>query len=147
MTTKKSFGRQIAKDSQPEQQTPPDDPASSTVDPFSVVSRTLSTQPASPADYIPARQLNEFTYCPRLFYYEYVEGVFVHNRETVEGEIQHRRVDAKEDELPPAEELIQSDRPARMRSVSLSSNTYGVIAKMDLAQFVLAFGQIDCHEL
>ena len=24
-----------------------------------------------------ARMLNEFVYCPRLFYYEHVEGVFV----------------------------------------------------------------------
>ena len=25
-------------------------------------------------DYLPARMLNEFVYCPRLFYYEWVEG-------------------------------------------------------------------------
>lgn len=28
-------------------------------------------------DLIPAGMLNEFVYCPRLFYYEFVEGVFV----------------------------------------------------------------------
>src|SRR5437899_179734 len=28
---------------------------------------------------IPARMLNEFVYCQRLFYYEFVEGVFVEN--------------------------------------------------------------------
>jgi len=25
-------------------------------------------------DYLPARMVNEFVYCPRLFYYEWVEG-------------------------------------------------------------------------
>ena len=28
---------------------------------------------------LPVRMLNEFVYCPRLFYYEHVEGVFLHN--------------------------------------------------------------------
>ena len=27
-------------------------------------------------EYLPARMLNEFVYCPRLFFYEWVEGVF-----------------------------------------------------------------------
>ena len=36
-------------------------------------------------DYLPARMLNEYVYCPRLFYYEWVEGVFAHNQETVEA--------------------------------------------------------------
>jgi CRISPR/Cas system-associated endoribonuclease Cas2 len=31
------------------------------------------------ADLLPARMLNEFVYCPRLFYYEHVEGVFLHS--------------------------------------------------------------------
>jgi hypothetical protein len=31
----------------------------------------------------PARMLNEFVYCPRLFYYEFVEGVSVHNADTL----------------------------------------------------------------
>ncbi len=32
------------------------------------------------SDFLPARMINEVIYCPRLFYYEHVEGVFVHNR-------------------------------------------------------------------
>lgn len=85
-------------------------------------------------DYLPARMLNELTYCPRLFYYEHVDGVFVDNRETVEGSIRHGRVDAKQDELPSPEQLAESDRPVRSRSVTLSSDTHGVIAKMDLIE-------------
>ena len=34
-------------------------------------------------DYLPARMLNEFVYCPRLFFYEWVEGVFAHSADTV----------------------------------------------------------------
>lgn len=31
---------------------------------------------------IPARMMNEFVYCQRLFYYEFVEGVFVESVDT-----------------------------------------------------------------
>ena len=52
---------------------------------------------------IPARMLNEFVYCPRLFYYEFVEGVFVENADTVRGKNLHRRVDTDGGGLPPAQ--------------------------------------------
>lgn len=86
------------------------------------------------SDYLPARMLNEFTYCPRLFYYEHVEGVFADNLETVEGSQRHTRVDKKADEFPPPHELAEGTRPVRSRSVTLSSDTHGVIAKMDLIE-------------
>ena len=50
-------------------------------------------------DYLPARMVNEFVYCPRLFFYEWVDGEFRHSVDTVEGAIQHARVDAKTTEL------------------------------------------------
>lgn len=37
--------------------------------------------------------LNEFVYCPRLFYYEFVEGIFVQNADTLKGKNLHSRVD------------------------------------------------------
>ena len=49
-------------------------------------------------EYLPARMLNEYVYCPRLFYYEWVEGVFTHNRETTEGALRHSKLDGREDE-------------------------------------------------
>ena len=61
---------------------------------------------ASRPTILPARMLNEFVYCPRLFYYEHVEGVFAHNRETVEGALRHAKVDEGKGELAPAEELV-----------------------------------------
>ena len=54
------------------------------------------------ADLLPARMLNEFVYCPRLFYYEHVEGVFLHSADTKKGASEHTRVDAGKGELPPA---------------------------------------------
>src|SRR6185437_8724868 len=82
-------------------------------------------------DYLPARMLNEFVYCPRLFFYEWVEGVFAHNRETVEGAIRHAKLDEGKGELAPAEDLT-ADQTIHSRSVTLSSETYQLIAKLDL---------------
>ena len=82
-------------------------------------------------DYLPARMVNEFAYCPRLFFYEWVEGLFAESVDTVEGAIQHRRVDAKATALPDAAELPQS---IHSRSVQLSSERLRVIAKMDLVE-------------
>ena len=84
-------------------------------------------------DYLPARMLNEFVYCPRLFYYEWVEGVFAHNQETVEGALRHAKLDARADELVPAGELAEEDR-VHSRSVTLSSETHRLIATIDLVE-------------
>ena len=51
---------------------------------------------------IPARMLNEYVYCPRLFYYEFVEGVFVESADTLRGDALHQRVDSGTGALPKA---------------------------------------------
>src|SRR5438132_7554484 len=84
-------------------------------------------------DYLPARMVNEFVYCPRLFFYEWVEGVFQHSADTIEGAAQHKRVDREGKELPAAETLSEHDR-LHTRSVTLSSERYRVIAKLDLLE-------------
>jgi CRISPR-associated protein Cas1 len=85
-------------------------------------------------DYLPARMVNEFVYCPRLFFYEWVDGVFRESVDTVEGKFQHKRVDAKAAELPKAEEVTAEK--IHSRSVTLSSETHRVIAKIDLVEGV-----------
>ena len=90
--------------------------------------------PATVPDYLPARMLNEFVYCPRLFYYEWVEGVFVDNRETVEGSLRHAKMDQKSDALPPADDAAKSGDTIHSRSVTLSSETHRLIAKLDLIE-------------
>jgi len=94
----------------------------------------ISSPDAVSPDLLPARMLNELTYCPRLFFLEHVEGLFANNRETVEGSLRHAALDSREDELPPPEELVASDRPVRSRSVTLASDAHGVIAKMDVIE-------------
>jgi len=83
-------------------------------------------------DYLPARMVNEFVYCPRLFFYEWVEGLFRESADTVEGKSQHERVDARTTELPKPEDT-QAEK-IHSRSVTLSSEQHRVIAKMDLLE-------------
>src|SRR5271165_990076 len=83
-------------------------------------------------DYLPARMVNEFVYCPRLFFYEWVEGVFRESADTVEGKAQHKRVDRETKGMPEAEQLGEGE--LQTRSVTLSSERLRVIAKMDLIE-------------
>lgn len=102
-----------------------------------------------PKEPIPARMLNEFVYCPRLFYYEYVEGVFVENADTLRGEALHQRVDKGKGALPAAKKKAEGtieaqrhgeegeeEKPETIhsRSVLLGSERLGVTAKMDLVE-------------
>ena len=82
-------------------------------------------------DYLPARMVNEFSYCPRLFFYEWVEGLFEESSDTIEGGVQHGRVDEKATPLPEPADLPQS---IHARSVTLTSERLRVIAKMDLVE-------------
>jgi CRISPR-associated protein Cas1 len=115
---------------------------------------------------MPARMLNEFVYCPRLFYYEHVEGVFVDNADTVRGAAVHARVDKGTGALPAAQSEKtdaqaseagdggegegSKPRPENekihSRSVTLGSERLGVIAKLDLVE-MRATGEEDCPEL
>lgn len=83
---------------------------------------------------LPARMVNEYAYCPRLAYLEWVQGEWAESADTVQGRFQHRRVDrgggAK---LPVADELQDEDK-LHARSITLSSNRLGLIAKMDLIE-------------
>lgn len=81
-------------------------------------------------DYLPARMLNEFVYCPRLFFYEWVERIFAHSADTIEGELRHEKLETKSDPLPPPDHEAQ----IHSRSVTLSSETHRLIAKMDLIE-------------
>lgn len=95
----------------------------------------LQVSPPDAAQPLPARMLNEFVYCPRLFYYEYVEGVFLHNADTRRGSALHKRVDAGKGALPPADSNDDSEpETIHSRSVTISSEQLRVIAKMDLIE-------------
>jgi CRISPR-associated endonuclease Cas1/CRISPR-associated protein Cas4 len=80
--------------------------------------------PSSLPEYIPARMLNEFAYCPRLAYLEWVQGEWADNLETTEGRYVHRR--AGEPEGPKAE--------VHTRSLHLSSERLGLTAVVDVVE-------------
>lgn len=95
----------------------------------------LQVSPPDASQPLPARMLNEFVYCPRLFYYEHVEGVFLHNADTLRGSALHKRVDTGKGALPPADGKDDSKpETIHSRSVTLSSKQLHVIAKMDLIE-------------
>jgi CRISPR-associated endonuclease Cas1/CRISPR-associated protein Cas4 len=78
--------------------------------------------------------LNEFAYCPRLAYLEWVQGDFADSADTVEGRHQHRRVDKESGNLPPADRVPESHDILHARSVLLSAPTVGLIARIDLVE-------------
>jgi CRISP-associated protein Cas1 len=103
------------------------------------------------ANPLPARALNEFVYCPRLFYYEFVEGIFVESADTLRGASFHRRVDTGTGAMPIAANApkiveLNSEQgdaseaksvPSEIihsRSVLVGSERLGVTAKLDLVE-------------
>lgn len=82
---------------------------------------------------LPARMVNEFQYCPRLAYLEWVQGEWAESADTVEGRYGHRRVDRPGGELPAPGEAEEGEK-IHARSITLSSNRLGLIAKMDLVE-------------
>lgn len=96
------------------------------------------SDPVVPPELVPARMLNEFTYCPRLAYLEWVQGEFVDSADTVEGRFQHRRVHRSAGDLPAATEnednRERQPETVHARSIMLSDETLGLIARIDLVE-------------
>lgn len=92
--------------------------------------------PPPPADsmtpLVPGRMVNEWVYCPRLAYLEWVEGEWAESADTAEGKRVHARVDKGGGRLPDPDEL--DEEMVRARSVTLSSERLGVIAKIDVVE-------------
>ena len=90
---------------------------------------------------IPVRMLNEFTYCPRLGYLEWVQGEWAENLETLQGSFGHRQVDKADRKAiePPkgdadGDAADEGDGPIHARSIMLSSDEEGILAKLDLLE-------------
>lgn len=98
----------------------------------------------------PCRGVAEHAYCPRLFYYMTVEGIFLPSADTEQGAGVHRRVDrpsaavpepattGRRDRRKPVEKLEEGetdpDRPRSVRSLALTSDRLGLTATLDLAE-------------
>ena len=85
-------------------------------------------------DTVPARMVNEFVYCPRLAYLEWVQGDFQDNADTVEGRFRHRVVDQERGTLPEAGEAEADGQHIHARSVWLSAAGEQLTARMDLLE-------------
>src|SRR5277367_869213 len=85
---------------------------------------------AEPTDPIPVRALNQVTYCPRLYYLQYVDCVMPVNEHVEGGLFDHRRVND-----PDLANKPRKDGDAlQTRSVTLSSDRLGVVAILDVVE-------------
>jgi CRISP-associated protein Cas1 len=79
---------------------------------------------------VPARMLNEYAFCPRLFFLEWVDQLWASSSDTAEGDRLHGRVDAGGGAAPlPGEGEVKA-----ARSVELASERLGITAKLDLLE-------------
>ncbi len=84
---------------------------------------------------VPARMVNEFSYCRRLFFLEWVERRFRDNRDTIDGRYQHRRVDQPGGLAPlPTDDTGLVDGLKAARQVQLSSTELGLVGRVDLLE-------------
>ena len=83
-------------------------------------------------DMLPARMLNQYVYCPRLFYLEWVNHQWAESGDTEEGHFVHRNVDKISGDMPEPDDL---DNPfVSATSVKLSSDTLGFVAVADIIE-------------
>lgn len=83
---------------------------------------------------VPARMVNEYVYCPRLAYLMWGQAEWAETGDTVDGRRVHSRTDRPNRPLPDPEDLDQEQGIVISRSLMLSSEELGVIAKIDIAE-------------
>lgn len=93
--------------------------------------------PAPPATgeipLVPARMVNEWVYCPRLAWLEWVDGQWAESGDTAQGRRVHARVDSGGPPLADAD-AVAAGVEMKTRSVTVSSERLGLIAKIDLVE-------------
>jgi CRISP-associated protein Cas1 len=87
---------------------------------------------AQEAVYLPISQVAEVAYCPRNFYYRAVEKIDLTDARMVQGSIAERKRDTRA--------TIMREGKLQVRSVTVSSDTLGVIGVID----VLEEGEFPC---
>ena len=87
----------------------------------------LASNLNSALDIVPASMLNEFSYCPRRCYFEWIEGEFADCEATLEGRSLHRRLEMEPENLP---EL--GLEPVHAREISLIGPKVGIACRIDL---------------
>ncbi len=93
----------------------------------------MSLADSNSLEQIPARMVNEYAYCPRLFYLEFVQGEWAHSADTLDGRFVHRRVDQEKGSVPAAADLSDQVK-LHSRSVLIGSDQLGAVARIDLIE-------------
>lgn len=78
------------------------------------------------------RNLHNFIYCPRLFYFQWVENIFEQNADTVAGSHVHRNVDAPSKLDNPQE--LGLPEGAKLKSLRLESESLGLVGMVDIVE-------------
>ncbi len=86
-----------------------------------------------PPEWLPARMLNEYVYCPRLFYLEYAQREWAENLDVLEGRYVHRRADDAAGRVPAAES-VTPETVIHARSVEVGSEELGALAVIDVLE-------------
>lgn len=81
---------------------------------------------------MPVRRLHNYVYCPRLFYYQWVENIFVENADTVAGSAVHHKAD-QPSRLADAENLNLPEGSS-LRSLHLESQALGLVGAIDVVE-------------
>jgi CRISP-associated protein Cas1 len=89
----------------------------------------MTTTTADPG-VVPIRALNQVTYCPRLYYLQYVDCVMPTNEHVEGGLFDHRRVDSPD----LAHKTRRDGDTASSRGIALSSETLGVTGVLDVIE-------------
>ena len=83
---------------------------------------------------IPASLINASHYCRRLAYLQLVHQEWQDTGDTIKGRRIHKRVDKESGSLPSPEGLGEFQQPFHVRSLTLSSESLGLISKIDLLE-------------
>lgn len=87
--------------------------------------------PTSVPELLPARMLNEFVYCPRLFYFEWVDGRWADSYDTEEGRFAHRAVDKRRGALPVDASDASFTQATALRIESHALKLVGVLDRVE----------------
>jgi CRISP-associated protein Cas1 len=74
---------------------------------------------------LPARMVNEYQYCPRLAYLEWVQGEWAASADTVEGDHAHRRVDRPAKDFPEADDIEKNYKVNYRRLFEIQARLFG----------------------
>ncbi len=85
---------------------------------------------------MPVRRLNNYVYCPRLFYFQWVENIFQESADTISGSTLHRNVDAPSRLDDAKAKALGENLPegSRLRSLRLESEKLGLVGVVDLIE-------------